>query len=354
MFIVLVAGRFAGHPETGYARVRGHLADPDHRTVVRGRPGHLHPGCSGGDRHPTRPDASRHGRGRRRWRGYHAYGATPRPTRARSASSPSPSPSGPPRTFFRNPRRHARPQYASWQELVAQPRLARAAVNTTMDRTHHRSTLALLEAGDDVLLEKPMATTAAECVDLVRAAEQYGRVLQICHVLRYAPFFRTVHDLVAGRPPRRPRVVRMERKPRLLALRAQLRSRPWANSHGSAPMILTKCCHDLDLLVWMLGRPQTVASFGSLSHFGPAQVGLEFPEPLHRWLPDRRGMPVLRTAHLCRTQSRALGTRSGVAGSPARSIDARTGDRSIRPLRRIGPTTTSSTTRWFCCSLPTA
>jgi len=67
-----------------------------------------------------------------------------------------------------------------------------------MDRSHHASTLALLAAGYDVLLEKPMATTAAECVDLVRTAEQRGRILQICHVLRYAPFFRSVYEVVTS------------------------------------------------------------------------------------------------------------------------------------------------------------
>jgi predicted dehydrogenase len=43
-------------------------------------------------------------------------------------------------------------------------------------------------------------------------------------------------------------------------------------------MILTKCCHDLDLLVWMLGRPEKVSSFGSLTHFRPDRVGPEIPD----------------------------------------------------------------------------
>ena len=55
-------------------------------------------------------------------------------------------------------------QFESWEELATHPQLAAGAVNTTMDRTHHPSTLALLRAGYDVLLEKPMATSASECV----------------------------------------------------------------------------------------------------------------------------------------------------------------------------------------------
>jgi predicted dehydrogenase len=169
-------------------------------------------------------------------------------------------------------------QFRSWDELAARPRLARAAVNTTMDRTHHASTLALLEAGYDVLLEKPMATSPAECVELVHAAEQRGRILQICHVLRYAPFFRTIYDVVTS--GRLGDIVSFEWNENLVYwhfAHSFVRGR-WGSSKTSAPMILTKCCHDLDLLVWMLGRPARVASFGSLTHFRPERAGPEIPE----------------------------------------------------------------------------
>jgi len=169
-------------------------------------------------------------------------------------------------------------QFQSWDELLALPQLGQAAVNTTQDRTHHASTLALLAAGYDVLLEKPMATTPAECVDLVHAAERHGRVLQICHVLRYAPFFQTIHELVTS--GRLGDIVAFEWNENLAYwhfAHSFVRGN-WANSQRSGPMILTKCCHDLDLLVWMLGRPDKVASFGSLTHFGAERVGPEIPD----------------------------------------------------------------------------
>jgi predicted dehydrogenase len=212
-------------------------------------------------------------------RGYHAYGsyAAAHPGEVRFVAVAEPDPDR--RERFSEAHGVALDrQYSSWEQLVAQPRLARAAVNTTMDRTHHLSTLALLEAGYDVLLEKPMATTAAECVDLVRAADRHGRVLQICHVLRYAPFFRTVYDLVTS--GRLGDLVSFEWNENLVYwhfAHSFVRGK-WASSQRSAPMILTKCCHDLDLLVWMLGRPQTVASFGSLTHFRPDRAGSEIPE----------------------------------------------------------------------------
>jgi predicted dehydrogenase len=169
-------------------------------------------------------------------------------------------------------------QFRSWEEVVSRPQLARAAINTTQDRMHHASTLALLEAGYDVLLEKPMATNRTDCVDLVLAAERHGRILQICHVLRYAPFFRTIYDLVVS--GRLGDIVSFQWNENLVYwhfAHSFVRGN-WGNAERSGIMLLTKCCHDLDLLVWMLGIPTRVTSFGSLTHFCSETVGPEVPD----------------------------------------------------------------------------
>jgi predicted dehydrogenase len=123
-----------------------------------------------------------------------------------------------------------------------------------------------------------MAPTLEECVDLVRSAERGGRILQICHVLRYAPFFRTVHDVVAG--GRLGDIVSFQWNENLVYwhfAHSFVRGN-WNNAERSGIMLLTKCCHDLDLLVWMLGIPERIASFGSLTHFCPQTVGPEVPD----------------------------------------------------------------------------
>ncbi len=170
-------------------------------------------------------------------------------------------------------------QFRSWEELAERPPLAPALVNATMDRDHFPSTIALLEAGYHILLEKPMATTPEHCVGLVQVAERTGRILQVAHVLRYAPFFRQIYDLVhSGRLGEVVSVDWRENLSYYHFAHSFVRGN-WANTERSSPMILTKCCHDLDLLVWILDRPcERLASFGSLTHFTPEKAPPGAPE----------------------------------------------------------------------------
>ncbi len=79
--------------------------------------------------------------------------------------------------------------FASVEELVVHPQLADAAINGTMDQFHLETTLPLLKAGYDVLLEKPIGVSEMEVFELYEAAKSYNRTVMICHVMRYAPFY---------------------------------------------------------------------------------------------------------------------------------------------------------------------
>ena len=160
--------------------------------------------------------------------------------------------------------------FHDWEDMMERPQIAPALINATMDRTHLDSSLAALTAGYDVLLEKPMATSAVDCVRIVQAAEDAGRLLQICHVLRYTPFFRKLKSLLdGGALGDLVTVMHSEHVAYWHIAHSYVRGN-WRNSELATPMLLSKCCHDLDILVWMLGRRcKRVASFGELRHFRP-------------------------------------------------------------------------------------
>ena len=86
-------------------------------------------------------------------------------------------------------------QYQTWEEAIAAGKLADVALIATQDQAHTGPTLAALQAGYDVLLEKPMAHQLEDCVALVQAAERSGRLLQIAHVLRYTEFYQRLYQM---------------------------------------------------------------------------------------------------------------------------------------------------------------
>lgn len=161
-------------------------------------------------------------------------------------------------------------QYASWEDLIAAGKIANACFNMTQDQMHLASTLAALDAGYDVLLEKPMAARLADSVALVQAAERHGRLLQICHVLRYTPFFATLKRVLAS--GRLGDIICVEHRENVVfwhMAHSYVRGH-WRNLETSSPMLLAKCCHDLDILVWNMGKPvERLHSFGSLTHYRP-------------------------------------------------------------------------------------
>ncbi len=169
--------------------------------------------------------------------------------------------------------------FDDWRALLDGPRRAPAAIVATGDTLHVEPALAALEAGYHVLLEKPIAPTAAECVRVVEAAERCRRLLQIGHVLRFTRFYQQVHQVLES--GRLGQLVAIDMKEHVAHwhmthsyVRRKFRSREIA-----APILLAKCCHDLDLLAWFADEPaRRIVSLGSLSHYRADRAPAGAPE----------------------------------------------------------------------------
>lgn len=148
--------------------------------------------------------------------------------------------------------------------------LADVVINGTMDRQHVPTSLALLEAGYDILLEKPFAIDEEEMWDLVRCARKHGRKVMICHVLRYAPFYRAIRERVAaGEIGTIMSVQAIEHVSYHHMAMGFVRGKWHREDQCGSTMLMSKSCHDLDLLAWMKSgvAPRKVSSFGSLMFF---------------------------------------------------------------------------------------
>ena len=85
--------------------------------------------------------------------------------------------------------------YQDYRELLEEEKMADCALVCTQDTMHFEPVTKALEKGYHVLCEKPMSPDASEIVTMGNMAEKYGRILMICHVLRYSSFFSRIKTL---------------------------------------------------------------------------------------------------------------------------------------------------------------
>jgi len=158
--------------------------------------------------------------------------------------------------------------FKDWKELLEKEKLADGMLICTQDRMHFEPTVKALETGYHVMLEKPMAADPKECVILGEYAKKYKRIFLICHVLRYTNFFSTLKKLLdENRIGQLISIQHNENVAYWHQAHSFVRGN-WRNSREANPMILAKCCHDMDILLWLAGADCVkLASFGSLTHF---------------------------------------------------------------------------------------
>ena len=143
----------------------------------------------------------------------------------------------------------------------------------TQDALHLRHAKRALALGYDLLLEKPIATNVADCDEILQAAKAAGRQVFVCHVLRYAPFFNEIKRRIdSGKYGKVVTISLTENVAYWHQAHSFVRGE-WRNDETSNPMIIAKCCHDLDLLCWFVNEKcESVSSFGSLQYFNPAHA----------------------------------------------------------------------------------
>jgi predicted dehydrogenase len=162
----------------------------------------------------------------------------------------------------------AEQRWDTWERAFDGPRFCDAIVITTPDHLHYGPAMAALELGYDLLLEKAIAQSWPECRDIYTRAEEKDAIVGVGHVMRYSPYFRMLKHVVhSGRLGDVVSVQHLEPVEHIHMSHSFVRGN-WRNTAESNPILLSKSCHDLDILRWILGRPcRRVQSFGSLTVF---------------------------------------------------------------------------------------
>lgn len=170
-------------------------------------------------------------------------------------------------------------QFEDFNDALAQAKLADAVVIATPDNLHYEPCMKALELGYDVLLEKPVAPTERECRNIAKQAHKYNRIVAVCHVLRYAPYFIALKEVLdSGAIGDVVSVQHMEPIQYAHMAHSYVRGN-WHDSEQTTPIILAKSCHDLDILRWLIGKPcKTIAAEGSLHLFRAENAPKGAPE----------------------------------------------------------------------------
>ena len=159
-------------------------------------------------------------------------------------------------------------RFKTWEDVFKRPKFADAVLITTPDNRHYGPCMAALKAGYDVLLEKPISPSEKECRDILELSRKTGRIVAVCHVLRYAPYFVKLREIVqSGAIGELMSIQHLEPIEHIHMSHSYVRGN-WHDRNATTPIILAKSCHDLDILRWVVGKPcEQIVAMGSLKWF---------------------------------------------------------------------------------------
>lgn len=138
----------------------------------------------------------------------------------------------------------------------------------TQDKDHYGHCLKGFALGYDIMTEKPLTDSREECEELLAAQQKSGKTALVCHVLRYAPAFLKAAEVIdSGKIGKLVAINALERVGYWHQAHSYVRGN-WKNTNAAAPMILAKCCHDLDLLQYYAkSKCTSISSVGDLVYF---------------------------------------------------------------------------------------
>jgi predicted dehydrogenase len=149
---------------------------------------------------------------------------------------------------------------------------ANLVVVTTRDSTHDEYVIRALEAGCDVICEKPMTTDVEKCKAILAAVKRTGRQVRVTFNMRYSPPRMQVKELlqsgVVGR------ILSVEFRWLLNTSHGADYFRRWhRNKEFSGGLMVHKATHHFDAVNWWINDvPATISATGARQFYTPQQA----------------------------------------------------------------------------------
>lgn len=158
--------------------------------------------------------------------------------------------------------------FTDYNEFIKKDKIADILIVATQDRDHFSHTIPAIQKGYHILLEKPISPNLEECTKIEAEAKKHNRIVIVCHVLRYTEFFLQIKQIIKSGEIGEVRAINQIENVAYWHYAHSFVRGNWNNSEKTSPMILQKCCHDLDILQWLIGsKPVNISSEGGLEHF---------------------------------------------------------------------------------------
>ncbi len=153
-----------------------------------------------------------------------------------------------------------------------------AVMITTPDFTHRDVAVKALKAGKHIYLEKPMATTAEECRDILRAQKKTGRTAFVGFNMRAVTLYERLKQVVDSGVLGQ--IVHIEGLEQLsIAHSASFMRRFHRKRQNTGGLLNHKCSHDLDIILWFIGhqhKVKRIACFAGLNVFVPQKAPAKY------------------------------------------------------------------------------
>ena len=132
-------------------------------------------------------------------------------------------------------------RFTDYHEMLADPEIEAISIVTMWDQ-HRDPTVAALEAGKHVFLEKPMASTIEDCDAIVEAANAASGSFMVGHICRFNPRYAAAKEAIAE-----------GKIGKIISMYARRNLPAWVGASvlDKIGPIIGDCVHDTDLMFWM-------------------------------------------------------------------------------------------------------
>ena len=161
--------------------------------------------------------------------------------------------------------------FGSYADFLRSGIEADLVVNATMEQQHYQTAVEILTSRHHMLIEKPIVAKKEELNELRRLAKENECMVFVCHVLRYSPYYKKVKETIDSGAIGQ--IVSMEMNEHVWVphfATSYVRGKWNSEAECGSPVLLAKCCHDMDLICWLNGsKTAKVSCFGHRHYFLP-------------------------------------------------------------------------------------